>query len=82
MHRKWHSCVGPIDGAGRSENQVPHLSLATPFQDVEKTREVAVYIGMRVSEGISHTSLGCEMDHDVKIIAPEKRLYPSTISKI
>ncbi len=69
VHREGHVGVGAIDAAGTGIDQVLDAVVAATFEDVAKTDQVGLYIGVGILEGIAHTRLGGEVDDMVGLFA-------------
>jgi len=59
-----HFAVESVHGTGRGEHQVLDLVMATGFQNVQESDQVALQVGIRVCNGIAHACLGGEV-HDL-----------------
>ncbi len=54
--------VGTVDGGGRSINQMLYKVMTTGFEDIKEADQVRFHIGIRVGDGVTHTSLCCKVD--------------------
>ena len=59
-----------------------HAVMATPFKNIEKPYNIALDIGMRILNGIAHTSLGSKIDYPLKLAPLEEFLHCAAVSKI
>src|SRR5438034_8980106 len=62
MLGEWLLRVRPIDGAGRSVDEMLHVVVPAALQDIEESGDVAVDVGVRVFHRIAHSGLGGEVD--------------------
>ncbi len=68
-------------GAGRVD-QVPHALRAAAFQHVTEAGEVALEVGVRVGDGVTHTGLRCQVHHAVEALAREQRLHARAVGQV
>ena len=79
VNRKRHLGIAAIDRTRRGIDEVLDLRMAATFQNVQKSFDVAVRIGMRVHQGIAHTRLRRQMDHAPDRLLREQLLHPGPI---
>ena len=82
MHGKRHPGVCTIDRRRRSVDEVADLLLPATFQDVHKTDDIGIDIGMRIGQGVTDTGLGCKIDHDIKLMFNKEFFDTGPISDI
>ena len=63
--RERHFFVATVNTGTRGINQVPHLILTTALQHVQKAREVAVGIGMRMRHRVPDASLRRQIESQI-----------------
>ncbi len=68
MHREGHCCIGTVNTGTARIHQVLNAVVAATFQDVSETDDVAVYVGERILNGVTHTGLGSEVDHALGLV--------------
>ncbi len=66
-----HVRIGAVDRTRGRVNQVFHAVMAASFENVQKTRDVAADVYMRVLDRIADAGLGGKMDDAVKVLRPE-----------
>lgn len=59
VSRVWHFLVAAIDGRGRGIDQMFHLMVAARFEDVVKSDEVALDVGIGIGDAVAHACLRC-----------------------
>lgn len=52
------------------------------FENMCEANDVAMHIGMRIFCGITHASLGREMDHAIKAMRRKAGFYSTAVSQI
>ena len=55
--RKRHLGIGAIHGAGRGVDQMLHAVAAASFDDLQETHHIAMHIGMRILNRVTHAGL-------------------------
>src|SRR5690606_3763203 len=66
--------VGAVYRTGRGKDQVLYRTTAAGFQEIQKTRQVAVQIGAGIVQRIAHTGLGRQADDRFRTVRGEKLL--------
>ncbi len=61
-----HLGVRPVDARGRGHQQVVDLQPPRHLHDVERPYDVAVDVGARILDRVTHTRLGGEMNDHVR----------------
>ena len=56
-----------------------HRVVTASLQNVVKADNIALDINIGVVDGVADTSLGCEIDYDVKLIFRKKFIYQLTV---
>jgi len=67
MDRKGHLCIRAVNRTGRGKNKVFHLFVSAPFKNIQKSRDIAVYVGIWIDKTVSDTCLGSKMNHRIKL---------------
>ena len=57
-------------------------AVAAAFQDIEKSRQIGVQIGMGIFQRIAHAGLGGEMNHAMKTAAGEQILRRRAVGEV
>jgi len=65
--RKGHFRVEPVDGGAAGKDEVFHLLLPAPLEQVDETDDVAVDIGERVFDGVAHAGLRGKVADDIEL---------------
>ena len=68
MHRERHCCISTVNTGAARIHQVLNAVVAATFQDVSEADDVAVYVGERVLNGVTHSGLGSEVDHALGLV--------------
>ena len=71
VDRKRHGGVGTINAGAAGINQMLNTMVTAPFEDVSKANDVAVDVSKWVVDGITHTSLGRQIDHPLWLVCGE-----------
>src|SRR5712692_7627651 len=74
MLRKRLPRVQTVDRAGRCEQQMLDPVVATALQDVLKSEDVGVDVGIGIFDRIPHSGLRGQMDHAFRLVLTEKIL--------
>ncbi len=82
MHREWHRRIGPVHAGAARVHQVLNAVVATAFQDMGKADDVAVDVGQRVLDGVTHTSLGGEVDDTLWLMGGEALLHGVAVTQV
>ena len=77
-----HLLVAAVDGGRRRVHQMLHRMMAAGFQNVVETDEVRFDIGVRVGDGVAHTGLGGEVDHDLWLVLLEGSVNERLVCQI
>ena len=72
-----HLLVAAVYGRGRSIHQMLHRVVAAGLQNVVEADHIAFDISIWVGDGVSHTRLCAEVDHDVGVI-----LFKNAVNEI
>ena len=67
-----HFAVESVHGTGRGEHQVLDLVMATGFQNVQESDQVALQVGVRVRNRVAYACLGGEVYHLVEFFFGEE----------
>ena len=59
-----------------------HRVVAAGLKDVIETYQIALDIGIGVSDRISHASLGSEIHYNIKVVFGEKFFYQNFVGQI
>ena len=71
VDRKRHGGVGTINAGTAGIDQMLDAMVTAPLKDVGKTNDVAVDVSEWVFDGITHASLGSQIDHPVWLVLEE-----------
>ena len=71
VDRKRHGGVGTINAGTAGINQMLNTMVTAPFEDVSKANDVAVDVSKWVVDGLTHTSLGRQIDHPLWLVCGE-----------
>lgn len=74
--------VAAVHAGGARVHEVFDLIVATCFQDVVETDEVALDVGIRVRDGIADTGLGGEVHDDGKVVFLEQAVDCSLVGEV
>ena len=66
LHRKRQLPVGSVHRRRRRKQKMTAAIVPASLQNVGKTDQVRIHVGMRVSKRIPHAGLRSEVDHDGK----------------
>lgn len=80
--RERYLLVAAIDRAGACVDEVLDRVVAASLEDVEKADEVALEVGARVLDGITHARLGGEVHHDVEAVLGEQALDEGGVAQV
>ena len=69
--RKRHGGVGTINAGAAGVNQMLDTMVTAPFEDVSKPNDVAVDVSKWVVDGVTHASLGRQVDHPLWLVCGE-----------
>ncbi len=75
-----HFGVRPVDRAGRGVDEVLHVVLPAPFEDVQKTDEVTINVGMRIGQRVTDAGLRREMHDALRLFLSKKLFHAATVS--
>ena len=53
-----------------------------PFDDVKKSDDVALHVGVRIVDGVAHSRLRAQVHHALKFVAVKQGLHCLTVRKI
>lgn len=70
-----HLLVAAIDGRGRGIDQMLHLVVAARLEDVVEPDEVALDVGVGISDAVAHACLGGEVNHYCYLVFGEDCLH-------
>ncbi|VDZ67782.1 Uncharacterised protein [Klebsiella aerogenes] len=59
-----------------------NVSMTTAFEDIQKTHQVGIGIGVWVFQRITHTCLRCKVYDAVKLFISKKFFHPYTVGNI
>lgn len=59
-----------------------HRVAPASLQYIEEPYQVAVYVGLGVLDGVSHTGLGGQVHHNVEAVLSEQALYQRGIAQV
>jgi hypothetical protein len=65
MHRKWLAFIETVYGRCGSVDEVFDIVMPAGLEDINKTLDIAVDIGLRILNAVADTSLGGEMDKNI-----------------
>ena len=71
VDRKRHGGVGTINAGAAGINQMLNTMVTAPFKDVGKANDVAVDVSKWVVDGVTHASLGRQIDHPLWLVCGE-----------
>ena len=71
VDRKGHGGVGTINAGAAGINQMLNTMVTAPFEDVGKPNDVAVDVSKWVVDGVTHASLGRQVDHPLWFVCGE-----------
>src|SRR5216683_3330975 len=80
--RERYFLVGAVYGTGRGINKVGHLALMRLLQQINETREIALYVKVGIFQRVSYAGLRCQMDDGAKLLLLEHRFEARTIRNI
>ena len=82
VNRKWHGGVGTINAGAAGVNQMLDAMVTAPFEDVGKANDVAVNVSKWVVDGVTHASLGSQIDHPYWLVCGETVFNGLAISQV
>ena len=75
--------VGTIDtGRGSIHQMLQALTMTAGFQNIEKADQVGFHIGIRVGDGVTHTSLCCKVHDHSRLIFLEQLCDQCLVSDV
>jgi len=74
--------VGAVDRARGTVHQVPDLVVTAALEDVHKTDQIRVDIGVWVLKRVPDPGLCAEVHHTVKTLRPKQLSHPVTVRQI
>ena len=59
-----------------------HAGMAAPFEDVDEPDEVALDVGVRIGDRVSHAGLCGQVDHAIEALFPEQPGHAVTVGQV
>ena len=82
VHRERHVGVEAVHRAGRREYQVLCAIVAATFEHVERASDIAVDVGLRILERVTHAGLRGEVDDAREFFAREQRFHAALVGEV
>ena len=82
MYGKRHRCVCTVHAGTAGVHQVLNTVVAAAFQDVRKADDVAVDIGKRVFNGVTHAGLGGEVDDSLRLVGGKALFHGFAVTDV
>ena len=60
----------------------PVIGMAAALQNVKESNEIGLDIGLWIENGIPHSGLGRQVDHDLRIILAEYVFHQSLVRNV
>src|SRR5680860_1511339 len=76
-----HELIGLLGGRVEAERML-HPVVPAPLQHVEETHQVAVYVGVRILQGIAHTGLSRHVGHALKALSLKETLHSLPVRQV
>ncbi len=77
-----HLCVHAIHGAAGSIYQMLHLVVSAPFQNIQKSDNIGINVGLGIFNGITNASLSSQIDNMSELLRLEEIAHGLIILKI
>ena len=77
-----HLLVAAVDRAGRCIHQMLHGIIAAGFQNVIEANHVTLDVGVRVGDGVTHTSLSTQIDHNIRMVLLKNAVDKYLVRKV
>ena len=81
-HGKRCFLVSAVDGTGRGIHEVPYRLVPAALQNIGKTQQVAVDVGVGVVQGVPDTRLRCQVDDSTALQALKDFLHRSPFGDV
>ena len=82
VNRKRHGGIGTINAGAAGIDQMLHTMMTAALEDMGKANNVAVDVSKWVVDGVTHASLGRQIDHPLWLVCGETVFNGLAISQV